>query len=233
MKSFEGREIHARAAQAREAGKHLEALQLTDQAMLAYHQDADLLGLAEVLADRSLILRHINDASEDSTILIIAKYEMMAAVEIAESSGQKDALSLPYFNLAKVQESLGELHNAVSSYKKAVENMVNNPPSQHNRPAVLADMMIHLSVCEYRSGDKSGLERSLTALADLEGADEVKYNKDVWTSGAHMKIAEMLKDDDLNKAKEHLQKAKEIIDSNPDLKLRAAQWLELSKKING
>lgn len=53
----EGRRIHGQAAHAREEGKHLDALKLHDEAMLAYQKDGDQLGLAEVLADRSIVLR--------------------------------------------------------------------------------------------------------------------------------------------------------------------------------
>lgn len=228
MKS-EAREIHGQAAHAREAGQHLEALKLSDEAMLAYQRDNDILGLSEILTDRSLVYRHLADETEDENFLIIAKHEMIASIEIAEKSGNKQALALPYFNLAKVHESLNELDDAKNYYQKAVENMINNPPDQHNHPAVLADMIVHLATCEYRVGDTGGLERALTAIDELEKSEEVKYNKDVWLSGAHMRIAEMLKEEDLEKAKEYLQKAKEIIDANPDLKIRKQQWEKLAQ----
>lgn len=231
MQSTKGRNLHSKAAQARESGKHLSALKFQDEAMLAYQKDGDILGLSEIIADRYLVLFHLFGKTQDKNFLVIAKHEMMASVEIAEASDNKQALAMPYFNLAKAQESLGEFQEAIKSYQLAVENMLNNPPAQHNRPAILADMMIHLSTCEYKSGDKSGLERSIAALVDLEGADEVKYNKDVWLSGAQMRIAEMLIEDDPDKAKEHLQMAKDIIDANPDLTIRLEQWKNLAKKF--
>src|SRR5437016_4444882 len=99
-----------------------------------------------------------------------------------------------------------------------------NPPESFNRAGVLADMKVHWYTCMYKAGDKSGLDRALMAVKDLEVSDEKtvsKYNYDVWLSGAHMRIAEMLKEDNLEEAKKHLQMAKEIIDTNADLKLRA------------
>ncbi|QQG43613.1 MAG: hypothetical protein HYW45_01180 [Candidatus Daviesbacteria bacterium] len=228
MSSQKGREIHGRAAKIREEGKHLEALQLQDEATLAYQKDKDILGLAEILADRSLVLRHLFDETDDKNFLIIAKHEMMASVEMAEQSGSKEALALPYFNLAKIQQDLEELDAAVSSYQKAVDSQTQNPTPEHNRPAVLLDMQIHLATCQYQAGDKLALDRALQALALLEEANEVKYNKDVWLSGGHMRITQILKEDDPEKAAEHLQKAKEIIDANPDLKLRKGQWEKLA-----
>ena len=227
----EGRKIHGLAAKAREDGQHFEALKLHDEAILAYGRDEDTLGQAEVLADRSLVFRHLYQESNNRNFLILAKHEMMASVEMAEISGNKQALALPYFNLAKVQEDLEQLKDAKASYQKAVENQTNNPAAQHDRPAVLSDMKAHLATCEYRLRDKSALERALQAVFELENSDEVKYNKDVWLSGAHMRIAQMLKENDPQKAKEHLQKAKEIIDANPDLKLRKAQWEKLAENF--
>lgn len=226
-----GRKIHGQAAHAREAGQHLEALKLYDEAILAYQQDNDILGLAEVFADRSICYRHLAEETGDQNFLIIAKHYMLASVEIAEKSGDEKAVVLPYFQTGRVYEELGELENAKGYYQKAVENMISNPPDQHNRPAILADMMVHLSTCEYRAGDTGGLERALDAMDDLEKSEEVRYNKDVWLSGGHMRISEMLKVDDPEKAKEHLQKAKEIIDANPDLKTRKQQWEKLSNSL--
>lgn len=228
MASEKGREVHSRAAHAREAGKHLEALQLQDEAMLAYQKDGDLIGLAEILADRSLVFRHLSEETDDKNFLIIAKSEMLASVEMAEQSSHKEALALPYFNLGKVQQDLGETEAAVSSYQKAVDHQTQNPAPEHNRPAVLADMQIHLATCQYQAGDKSALQKSFQALTRLGATDEVKYNKDVWLSGGHMRIAQILKKDDPAKAQEHLQKAQEIIEVNPDLKLRKAQWEKLA-----
>lgn len=227
----EGRKIHALAGQAREAGNHLESLKLSDEAMLTYQQDEDILGLAEILADRSIVFRHLADETNDDNFLIIAKHEMIASVEMAEKSGNKQTIALSYFNLAKVHESLGELDDAKNYYQKTIESMITTPPAQHNRPAVLADMIVHLSTCEYRTGNTGGLEKALDAMEDLEKSEEEKYNRNVWLSGGHMRIADMLKEDDPEKAKEHLQKAKKIIDANPDLKIRKKQWEKLSQSF--
>lgn len=227
MKS-EGRRIHGLAAHQREAGNHLEALKLYDEAILAYQKDSDILGLAEVFADRAIIYRHLFDQTDDKNFLIIAKHEMMASLEMVEKSGNKSALAIPYFQLANVQRELGELTDAKNSYQKAIENQTDNPALEHNRPAVLADMKAHLATIEYQLGDKAALERALTTLSELEQTDEAKYNKDVWLSGGYMKLAEAIKEDDLKKAQEYLNKAKEIIDANPDLKLRKEQWAKLA-----
>lgn len=227
-----GRRIHGQAAQAREAGESLKALQLIDEAIIAYQEAKDYLGVAEALADRSISLRHLYQKTNDKTYLYIANAEMEASAEIAKKSGDKTALALPYFNLAKIQEELGKLDQALENYKQAVEYMVSNPPASHNRVAVLADMKVHMETCAYARGDKSALERAEKALKELEASDEVSYNKNVWVSGAYMRIATVLKDNNLEKAKEHLQKAKEIIDGDSRLELRKKQWEKLAESFN-
>lgn len=228
----QGRQIHQQAALAREAGNFLESLKLSDEALISYQKDGDILGFAEILADRSITLRHLFEQSSGLNYLIVAKHEIMAGVEIAQKSGQKDALALPLFNLAKVQEELGEITEAVVSYRQAVENMEKNPPQMHNRPAVLLDMKVHLDVAQYRAGDKIALEKAETDLAQLENTAEISdYNKHVWVSGGHMHLAEALRNDNPQKAKEHLQKAKGVIDADPKLSLRKAQWEKLSARI--
>jgi len=224
----EGKKIHSLAAKAREEGRHLDALKLCDESILVYQQNNDSKGLSEVFADRSIIYRHLFGHTKDKVFLIIAKGEMLVAVEIAEKSGQKDALAMPYFQLGSVQRELGQFQEAVDSYNKAVENQTNNPSQEHNRSAVLADMKVHLATCEYRLGDKTALDRALSSLSEIEQSDEVKYNKDVWISGGYMAVAEMLKTDGLKKAKEYLQKARKIIDENPELKIRKEQLEKLS-----
>ena len=225
----EGRRIPGEAAKAREDGRHLDALQLGDSAMLAYKKDGDKLGFGESVAERSLVLRHIADEENDDRFLRLARAELTEAVDWLRQENNLSTVALPVFNLAKVQEELGQLDEAVKNYQEALTLLENNPPEPHGkRPAMIADAKIHLATCEYQFGDKSGLERAEQGLVDLEAADEEKYNKDVWLSGGHMRIASMLREDNPKKAQEHLQKAKEIIDANRDLKLRAQQWQKLS-----
>lgn len=215
----EGRKLHGQAAKARENGDHLKALQLEDEAMLAYQKDGDILGFAEIIADRSIVLRHLADETGDKNFLLVAKGEMEASVEIARNSGKQDALSIPLYNLAKVEEELDQYTESINHYQEAISTQTN--------PIVIADMKVHLATCEYKNGDKSALYKAEQALSELQASNEEKYDKDVWTSSAHMRIADMLREDNPEKAKEHLQKAKKIIDANPELKLRAEQWKKL------
>jgi tetratricopeptide (TPR) repeat protein len=225
----EGRRIHGLAEQAREEGRFVDALKHTDEAMVAYQERGDKLGFAEVLSSRFLTLRHLHEQTGDRSYLITAKHTVQASVDIAKESGDNKALAIPLFNLAKAQETLGELPDAARSYQEAVENVTNNPSEFHNLPAVAADFKVHMTTCEYKAGDKAALPRAEEALQELEGAEHPDaYAKDVWVSGGYMRMAEMLRGDDPEKAQASLQRAKQIIDANPKLGLRDKQWQKLA-----
>ena len=219
-----GRKLHAKAAQAREKGNFRQSLDFNDKALFAYDDENDSLGFAETVACRSITLRVYARLHDNRRTLTLAKYEMMGAVAIARESENLEALAMPLYNLAKLQEDLGELRSAIATYKEAVENIKNNPPERHNRPSILADMKIHMATCEYKAGDKTALERAEKALHELKEVD-------VWLSGAYMRIADMLKKDNPEKANEYLQKASAIIDANPKLILRKQQWEKLHDTI--
>ncbi len=229
--SSKGRQIHGQAAHLRESGDSIEALSLYPKALESYAKENDNLGFAEALSDEFISLRHLYDSTENRNWLILAKNTAVASYEIAKESGDASALVIPLFNLAKAQETFEEYKEAIDSYKKALENMEENPPKLHNRTGVLADIKGHLAICEYKLGDKSALARAEQALRDLEASDEAKYNKDVWTSGAYMRLAYVLMKDDPKKAREYLNKAKEIIDANPELTLRKSQLEKFSSKF--
>lgn len=229
----EARQIHGRALQARESGDPLGALKLADEAMVGYAKSGDKLGFAEIHADRALSMRHLWQSSENQIWLISALHESEAAVDLAQESGEPTALAIPYFNLAKVQEDLETLDEAIDSYKEAVKLITEQPPKSHDRDGVRADFRIHLAVCELKNGDTSAENRVLDGIKELEksGEEEVaKSNFDVWMSGAYMSLASEIKDG--VKSKEYLAKAKEIIEANPELVVRAKQWDKLANKLS-
>lgn len=230
MKSV-ARKIHGKAEKAREGGKFVESLKFLDEALVLYQSEENYLGMADTYASRTLTLRHFYQKTGDKVFMGLAKQAAATGVALARNHGGKDAIIRPLFNLAKTQKELGQIDEAVESYREALELMKTNPSKLHDSPAVLADMKNQLAVCEYLSGDESAMERAEETLADLEKAEEERYTKDVWMSGAHMRIAEALKEDDPKKAKRHLKAARKIIWGNKELKLRKGQWKKLNESL--
>lgn len=230
MNSAKGRDLHTQVEHSREREQDfLKSLKLAEEAIIAYQEDKDYRGVSEVLQSRSSTYKHLYQKTKDEVYLTLAKHDALSGIEIAESLDDKSGLAMVYRGMGKILEQMKDWSEMKKYFEKAIEAFKTNPPKENNRPAVLSDMKAHLAFGMYMSGNKSGLDLMKEAIAELTDSDEWKYNRDVWLSGAHMRAAEMLREDNLDLAKEHLQKAKEIIDGNPELVLRKEQWEELNK----
>jgi tetratricopeptide (TPR) repeat protein len=228
------RQLHSKALQLRESKHFLESLKIDEEALVEYAKENDTLGFTELLTLQAKTYLHMYDFTNYKPYLLLAKRIGQTAVDIVEELGQNEAKALPYFNLGKISEDAGDLKLAVESFRKAVQLMEDSPPERHNRKSVLADFKSHLAAIEYMSGDKTALDRAEESIKDLEAStDASDYEKHVWLSGAHMRIAKMLREDNRKKAQEHLMKAKGIIDSDPELVIRKEQWQKLKEQIEG
>jgi tetratricopeptide (TPR) repeat protein len=231
--SHEGRRLHGLAEQARESGNFIKALEYTDQAALAYQQDSDLLGLAEVQSSRQSTFKQLYRTTGDPVFLIFEKHAALAAVEIAQKSGQPEALGIPYHNLGKYYFEAKDYKRAVQAFNNAVKSLTSHPLGRHTRASVIADIRGHLFAAQYWAGDKTALDRALQALEDLRKApEESSYNKNVWISGAHLRIAEMISTDNPSLSAQHLASARKIITSDQRLILRKSQLERLENKIH-
>ncbi len=223
MESVKGRALHAQAIDELEHGQNFqEALRLASEALAAYEADSDSLGASELLSARSNIYNHMGNKDA-------ALEDAKSAVAKAENSGIAEAQAMPLFDLGKRYTEKEEYVDATDTLKRAFGLPL---PERHNRTAVKSDMKAHLAFAQYMTGDKSALglmDEAITELTDNVGED--KYNRDVWLSGAHMRAATMLYTDEPNTAKTHLDKAKEIVEANPELVLRAKQLEELTSKL--
>jgi tetratricopeptide (TPR) repeat protein len=228
--SKEGRRLHGLAEESREKGEFLKALEYTDQALIAYQKDGDKTGLAEVLASRQSIFKQLYRATSDIAFLILEKHTAWAAVEMAEESGIKEALAIPYHNLGKYFYEAGDYKNAAMFFKKAADNLETYHNGRHGRSSVIADIRGHQYAAEYKAGDKTAYERAVRVLEDLKGLEEDSYNKNVWVTGAQLRIVEMLLEDEPEKSAEYLKKAEEIIKSDGRLILRAEQLKKLKNR---
>lgn len=238
-----GRKFHDLATEIREEGNFGVSLNLHNLSLYSYSQDKDFTGFSEALADMSITYRHMASKLNDDSYLILAKNFAKSAVEIAEQKAPKEALALAYFNLAKAYADLGEKTKAVDYFKKAFDQLQENPPQTHNRPAIKADFQIHYGTALAKSGDDKGIEFIEEGIKLLEAVEtteesveseedvESSYNKNVWLSGAYGNLADLLRDSNADRAREALQKAKEIIDSDKRLKLRLGQWEKLAESF--
>jgi len=152
------------------------------------------------------------------------------ALQAQESGDFLTALQLE--NVAQMHEALGELPQAIEAYKKVIDQQPHATEASHRRQSVKADMLGHYAFCLYKAKDSSALQIALVSLDDLQrSTDANKYERNVWLSGAHMRIAQMYTETDKNKVTDHLNSAEEIINSNSDLILRKEQLQKLKEKL--
>lgn len=219
-----GLELHIKAERARELGWFIESLKFADEAIVFYQEEKNYFGMSDAMCSKVLTFRHLFEKSKDKKYLILAKFAGEAAVEINKSSISLTRLGQAYKSLEDWDMASQKLEEAITEFEK-------NPPELHNRPAVLFDMKNQLYACQYRNGNEEALNKMLENISELEKTEELKYNKDVWLSGAHMEIAEMTNSKDKNLSKSHFEKAKEIIDNNKELILRKKQLEALNEKL--
>ena len=231
--SSTARRIHAKAEESRELKQDfLASLQFADQAAIQYQKENDLLGLAEVQSTRANTFKHLYQQTKSKTYLILALHAAQSSVDIAELSDDPTTKALPYHKLGTILRLANQFKAAVVAHQKAVDYLDKNPPPRHNRPAVLLNFKNHLYTCMYLAGNKQALTKAEQTTTELAKTKEIsRYNKDAWLSGCHMRIAGMLKKDNPVKAREYLSKAKQVIDSNLQLKLRRKQWQKLSAAL--
>ncbi|MFC1649299.1 hypothetical protein ACFL2C_01120 [Patescibacteria group bacterium] len=225
--------LHAKAEKARELEQDFpKAISLTEKAIDAYKKENDLVGAAEAHGSLVITYKHLFQLTKSKKYKILTKKASKDAIEVAIESRDKTALALPYFSAGDYYDTVeGNCVEAAKYYQIAIKHMQNNPPKTHNRPAVLMNIKAHLHACEYKNGDKKAIGKLVKVAQDIIDSNESKYEKDVWSSGAFMKAALLLNNENPADANKYMQKAKHIIDTNKDLVLRKKQWKRLNKSL--
>jgi tetratricopeptide (TPR) repeat protein len=230
--SEQGRQIHAQAVEALEKEQNfLKALQLTDEATLAYQKDGDVFGLGEVQGSRVNTFKHLHRQTGDRNFLILAKHSAMAAVEIAEGAGDPGAVAIPNRDLGKVFIELEQYDQAVGPLQRSLQIMRESPSLRFDWDAVRAEIQAHLGFAQYMAGNKEHGRANMMEAIELLSREQRSYEVDVWLSGAYMRGAVMMHIDDPGTSKQFLSKAKEIIDTNPELTLRKEELEKLSARL--
>lgn len=222
-------DAHKLALQESEKGNLLEALLLEDQAMVLYQKEGNEKGFAEIQSMRFITFKHLYRSTNDKRYLILAKHCALVSVDLAKLSKDKTALALPLFNLGKAYAECQDYPQAIANYNLSLEEF---QKIQDARNSVIADIKGHLTYAEYKKGDKTAKERASAVLEEIKSVqDASKYEHDVWVTGQLMRMAEMLKEDDIQAAKSYLYQAEQITDSNPELIIRKEQITLLKKMI--
>jgi len=217
--------LHLQAEDAREQDKHLEALKLIEAAFFEYQQDQNYEGLCQALQSRCLTYKHLFYLADDQVFAIMAQKDAEASLAIAKLHDLKNLFGSSYFRLGEITMLFDDYSHAVEYYKQSLDHYFGTECEK-------GDYRYHFGEALYRLGKKKEGKKQLK-----QGLREIQDNSQevgsflfhVWESGAHMRLADLLRDDDLSEAKKHLAEAEDIISSDPKLVIRKRQ-LELLKR---
>jgi tetratricopeptide (TPR) repeat protein len=225
-KNLNPKEAHENAERFRESDQHLEALQAAEIAIVGYQQQGNYPKLSEVLQTRFLTYKHLFLLTNDMSYAILGKNDTQASLQIALKHHLENMLASCYFSIGEAAMITNDYKAAISKYQQAVEIQPDG--------AQRGDYRYHLGEALYRNGEKQTGKEAL-----YQGLKEIQTNKQgqdsfathIWESGCHMRLADLLRTDEPKKAREHLAKFKEIIDTDKRLIIRKRQLAELSKQF--
>lgn len=213
----------------REEGKTLEALNLYNQALVSFQQKHDYKSILSVLCGRLISWQHLFNHEGDKVYAILARKEAESMLEIAQEHNIHDRDHLIHFLFGKSCIFLKDFKCAEIEFKQATDLYpLNN--------AEKGDWLAHLGEAIYKNGRQEEGKRvilegvqQILAHQDLE--DSFKIN--VWASGAYLRLAKILiNDQKIEQAKIYLSKGEEIVLKDPRLVIRKQQLEILKKKIN-
>ena len=221
------KEHHRQAEELRESDKHLDALKELDQAIVLYQEEGDYLGICEALQSRVLTFKHFYFLTKDTAFATIAQKEADASLEVAQSKNIAEKLSSCYFRLGEIAMIFEDFAGAINWYQKALETYQGSLSEK-------GDYRYHLGEALYRNDQKDeGKKTIFDGLGEIQkGAPEVDpFLVHVWESGLHMKLADLLRNDEPEDARKHLDIARQIASSDPKLIIRRRQIEDISKKF--
>lgn len=222
------KEMHQQADIFREEGETLEALNLYTHALILFQKEQDYKGVLGVLCDRLISWQHLFSHEEDRIYAIFAKNEAEAMRIIAQEHNIQDRNYLIHFLFGKSYMPLKNFEQAECEFKQALDLY----PYDN---AEKGDWLAHLGEAMCRNGKpEEGEAFILEGIHQIHAHqnEEDSYRIHVWTSGAYLRLAKILIDDQkIEEAQICFAKAEEIILNDPRLIVRKQHLEAVQKKF--
>jgi len=225
--TFISNDYHHKSEVAREEDRHLESLQLIEEAFIEYQKENNHEGMARALQSRCLTYKHLFLLSKDKFFAVMGKKDAEASLEIAQLFKLDNVLGSSYFRLGEMSMLFEKYDEAAEFYQKSLDSYTGTNCEK-------GDYRYHLGEAIYRSGNKEkGIEIILAGLKEIQDnrADVNSFLANVWESGVYIRLAELSKDSSNEKAREYIEKAKIITDSDPKLIIRKRQVSKLIQEL--
>jgi tetratricopeptide (TPR) repeat protein len=222
------RDLYDRAGEVRELeDNQLEAIRLLEEAKTLFVQEQDFGGQSDTYRALFLNHKHLYLKTGDPSFRQSALDNIQNSLRIAEEHQLGHLVSRGHFGLGEAEMLFDHYDAAAFEYRRALETYAGTNVER-------GDYRYHLGDAQYRAGDKEkGKANMLHGLREIQDhRSEVDFFQgNVWESGAHLKLAELLREDSPAEAEEHLKKAKAVIDSDSRLVIRARQWADLADQF--
>lgn len=199
--------------------------------MLGFQRKGENEKVSECKASEGLTYRHLYEQSGDISFGVMSKHSSQSSLEILQKHNIPQQYKA-FYELGKIQQTLGEEEKAARNYEFAIENFEKFPDQFPYGESVTAEMRTKLYALKFKMGDNdaySKYEEELEKLRDAENPDE--YGKKVWISGSYMHGAEAMIGKDKQKSLESLVKASDVIGEDEMYKLRRRQIEKLRQEI--
>lgn len=220
--------LHEQADILREQGQTLAALNLYNHALVSYQKKYDYNGILDVFLGRLISWQHLFNHEEDKVYAILARKEAESFLALANEHGIHDRDHHLHFLFGKTCIFLKDFPRAEIEFQQAVELYPHDDAER-------GDWLAHLGEAIYKNGRKEEGEKVILEgiqhiQAHQQKEDSFKIN--VWISGAYLRLAKMLiNDQKIELAKSYLHKGGEIVLKDPRLVIRQQQLEILKNKI--
>ena len=226
MSQTKTQDLEQQAASAREQDDDQQkALYLLDQLEQVYHQENNQSGLAGVERSRFLNYKHLFLKTGQHNYRELAKRASEKGLEIALANNIQPCHY--FFGLGEAYMLFEDYITAAKYYQKSLDYYQGTNTER-------GDFRYHLGEALYRAGKKADGKRTLLAgLKEIEDhrQEVIPFLANVWESGVHMRIAELLQFDQPEEALAHLKRAQQIAKLDPKLVIRRRQISKLTKQF--
>ena len=202
----------------REAGESVKALDLYNQVLVDAVEKKDDQALVGALTGSILSWKHLYYKTQDRSFAILVKMESNALSQISEEKKLPNK-HLIYFLTAQADNLLQDYPAAEKNFQLALENYPSDDAQKGDWTAHLGEALYLVGKKE--EGKKTMLQGIKKIQTEAEGVDPFLIH--VWTSGAYLRLAKLLKQDEPEESQYYLNEARKIIASDPKLVIRKHQ----------
>lgn len=212
-------ELSAHADFLREDGQSLLAIDTYNYAIVQFQEQKEYDKMIGALTGRLLCWKHLFYKTQAKVYAIFVQKEAEGMLEIAKTYHVTNRMHLIHFLNATAALLFEDYVTAQKEYESALA-------AYPTDSAEVGDWTAHLGEAMYRNGKKEeGKQKILEGVKIIEERSSQidSFLRNVWVSGAYLRLAKLLRNDDPAESQKYLKMAQEIIDGDPRLVIRKQQ----------